>query len=100
MGSTPRTPRRGRGQIELRCCHVCGGEWFRLTDWYQFLREEVIVRKWDPKDGLIGQVTPGAMTVGICLCGTPWKPLIGGIFLSGPTELVRAFLGNLDRAHQ
>src|ERR1051326_5806725 len=58
---------------------MCGGDWFRLVNLYEFLREEVIVAPWDSKDGLLGQVTAGPTTIGICSCGTPWELLIGGV---------------------
>jgi len=58
--------------IPLRVCEVCGGQWFRLVDYYEFLPEELLT--WWPTKFLVGQITPGPMGVGVCLCGTPWTP--------------------------
>ena len=63
---------------ELRTCLVCGGNWFREADFYEFWREEAVGNSWPTWPDLVGK-SPGPMGLGICLCGSPWKPLIGGM---------------------
>ena len=67
-------PRKGRiPEFPIHTCRACGGDWFREGDYYEFLKEEGlgITPTWPV---LIGQLSPGPLTVGICLCGTPWMP--------------------------
>lgn len=59
-------------------CSACGGQWFREATFYGFLREEYL-RIWEGFPDLVGQATLVPMTVGVCLCGTPLTPLIGGL---------------------
>jgi hypothetical protein len=79
-----------------RICEACGGDWFREATFYEFRREE-LVRYW-PTPDLVGQITMVPKTIGICLCGRPWSPLIGGLH-GGPThaELTR-FMSSLEQA--
>ena len=59
-------------------CSACGGEWFREADYYPFRPEKDLVT-WPGWPELIGRASVARMTVGVCLCGTPLDPLIGGL---------------------
>jgi hypothetical protein len=75
--ATPRTGRRR--EHPLKICQACGGDWFRLGDFYEFLREETVGMMWETWPEMVGQSSPGPLTVGICLCGRPWAPRIDGV---------------------
>lgn len=69
---------------------VCGGDWFREGDFYEVHCDEAERR-----------ISKGPLTVGICLCGSPWKPSIGG--LRGgktPNTLVTHFVESQDEARK
>jgi len=66
-------------EIPLNICSACGGNWFREVDCYQFLREESVGSSCASWPDLVGRISPGPMTLLICLCGTPLAPLIGGV---------------------
>ena len=86
-------------RIPLRTCLVCGGNWFREGDFYEFLREEAVGSFWPTWPELVGQKSPGPMTLGICLCGSPWTPLLGGVrWGRTPNQLVHNLMKSLEGA--
>jgi hypothetical protein len=91
-------PRPGRvKEFPLRICEACGGDWFREATFYEFRREE-LVRYW-PTAELVGQISLGPMTIGVCLCGRPWSPLIGGVHGGyTPNAEVNRFMSSLEQA--
>jgi nucleoid DNA-binding protein len=66
-------------EIPLNTCRTCGGDWFREADYYEFLREESVGPFWPTWPDLVGQISPGPMTLLVCLCGAPLTPSIGGV---------------------
>jgi len=66
-------------EIPLKTCPACGGDWFREADYYEFFREESVGSSWPTWPDLVGQISPGPMSLAVCLCGTPLKPEIGGV---------------------
>jgi len=70
-------PERASPQIPIQTCASCGGDWFRIVDFYEFLNEKDI-RMWPTWPLLTGQLSPGPLSIGICLCGMPWLPVISG----------------------
>ena len=69
-------PHHRTTEVPLKTCSACGGEWFREADYYAFFREDSnpYCPNWPD---LVGQASSTPMTVGVCLCGMPLKPLIG-----------------------
>jgi hypothetical protein len=89
--------------IPLKICSACGGSWFREADFYKFRREETVGLIWLgwPKLKLVGQDSLGAMTLLVCLCGSPLRPSISGL-KDGGRELksnLAQLLENLESCH-
>jgi nucleoid DNA-binding protein len=80
------TERRPRGPSNV--CPLCGGDWFRETDYYRFLKEESLAFSWSTLPALVGQLSREPMIVLVCLCGSPLAPKIGGAFGNFNTERV------------
>jgi hypothetical protein len=91
-------PRPGRAkELPLRICEACGGDWFREASFYEFRREELL-RYWATPE-LAGQITMGPKTIGVCLCGRPWSPLIGGLHGGNtPNADLNRFMSSLEQA--
>ena len=81
--------------IPLRTCPTCGGNWFRLTDYYEFLLEQFLPSR-PTSAGLIGQISPGPIGLGVCLCGAPWTPELS----REPGPLLLRFLNSYMRASE
>jgi hypothetical protein len=64
-------------RIPAAYCSACGGDWFRLADYYEFQDEDRLVI-WPGWPDLTGQATMTMQTVAVCLCGMPLTPSIGG----------------------
>ena len=81
---------------------VCGGDWFREADPYEFLREVTLGSMWPTWRALVGQLSIQPMTLLVCLCGSPLAPRIGGVpgghtFNSELAALLDSFSKVLDR---
>jgi nucleoid DNA-binding protein len=88
-------------EIPLNICLACGGNWFREVDCYRFLREESVGSFWPGWPDLVGRISPGPMTLLVCLCGTPLAPSIGGV-RGGRTPNVELlqFLDSLEQCRE
>jgi hypothetical protein len=64
-------PGRRMRELPLKSCLVCGGDWFREADYYEFLREELLGYSWPTWPTLVGQASPQAKPLLVCLCGAP-----------------------------
>jgi hypothetical protein len=71
-------PGRRMRELPLKSCPVCGGDWFREADYYEFRREELLGYSWPTWPVLVGQASQQARTLLVCLCGSPQPHLIGG----------------------
>ena len=93
--------RESRPGWPLKVCPACGGDWFREADYYRFLREETLRGSWPTWPVLVGQLGRGAMTLLVCLCGSPLAPDIGGVRggRAFNTELI-ALLASLQKARE
>jgi hypothetical protein len=91
-------PRPGHvTEFPLRICQACGGNWFRAASFYEFQREE-LVGIWRTPD-LVGRISPSPMTIGVCLCGSPWSPSIGGVHGGHtPNAELNKFMSSLEQA--
>ena len=79
--------------VLLRTCPACQGTWFREATLYEFGR--------GPYGAEPEQVSHMPMTVLICLCGTPLRPLVGGVRGGRtPNRELLQFRGNLERAER
>src|SRR5580700_7426440 len=85
-----------RPRVPLKVCPACGGDWFREADYYEFLREESLGPFWPTWPRLVGQLSRGAMTLLVCLCGSPLAPEISGVLGNFNTELL-ALLASLRK---
>ena len=65
---------------------MCGGDWFREADYYEFLREELLGYSWPTWPDLVGQASQEAKTLLVCLCGTPQPHVIGGEITPSPSR--------------
>src|SRR5215471_3053647 len=63
-------------RLPIKTCLACGGTWFRqvVVDWPRPPGQQ------DAAGGIpIRMIVHMPMTVLVCLCGTPFRPPIGGI---------------------
>ncbi len=72
--------------LPLKSCPVCRGDWFREADYYEFQREELLQYSWPTWPDLVGQASPQAKPLLVCLCGTPQAHLIGGETTPSPSR--------------
>jgi hypothetical protein len=80
----------------VKSCRVCGGTWF----------QEVVVQEFKPSGvrGVPAPISHMPLTLLVCLCGTPFRPTLGGV-RGGRTpigEIVSFFdsFANVERAQK
>jgi hypothetical protein len=77
---------------------VCGADWFREADYYEFLREELLGYSWPTWPDLVGQAGPQAKPLLVCLCGSPQPHLIGGETTPYPAQ--RRFMASSENGQE
>ena len=85
-------------ELPLKSCPVCGGDWFREADYYEFLREELLGYWWATRPDLVGQASQDAKTLLVCLCGTPQPHVIGGETTPYPAQ--RRFMASSENGQE
>jgi nucleoid DNA-binding protein len=91
-------PGRRMRELPLKSCPVCGGDWFREADYYEFLREELLGYSWPTWPDLVGQASQEAKTLLVCLCGTPQSHVIGGETTPYPAK--RRFMASSENGQE
>jgi nucleoid DNA-binding protein len=79
--------------VLVKTCLACQGTWFREVTLHDFA-------SWQ-EGGELEQISRMPMTILICLCGTPFRPPIGGVRGGRtPNHELWAFLNHFDSAER